>query len=823
MSITDFTVLSPIDEAGGKGHNLKRLSAMGFNVPEGFVVGASVYKGHYPPPPPFDFEDEARLDRQCRDMRERVLSGAPPRDMAEGIAARLKGFGPGTRFAVRSSSTFEDLASAAFAGQHDTFLNLPAEAVVDAVQQCFASLWSPHAVLYRRHNGFSQEDASMAVVVQRMLAPDSSGVAFSVDPVGGHLGHVLMEANFGVGESVVGGEAVTDSWLVAPAEGAILERRVNAKLRQVVLTNQGVEEREVPESLRETPSLSDDDILKLAAMAKDIERAYRSPQDIEWALVGGELYVLQSRPQTSIPPRFTRDESAERFPEPLTPLTWSYVEEAFNISLEHSLSLMGISLPTRPWFSRIGTYVYGNQNAVELLALNRPVDMSSFGSLREQLAGLRERFRWVIDLPSDWATDLDDYLMAMGRLSAETLDGFGTKDFQDYFRDLFKVSCDYFRPNIAISMTQSFLTRTLYEFLLLITGDGFEAQALLKGIIADCGAKTGQVNRDLHTLAMEVRNDPALSSLLAGGSIAALDSLGSFPGFRDRFQRFLKRYGHRETTFDYYKPTWGDAPEVVLDLVHVMASSGRDEPDIREGELLARRVDCIGRVMAGTPADLQAFADELIRLTRQFSWLDDMEHFQTTRINPLVRRVIGAFGRHLGLSDPLDLFFLTKEEIESIHGPSLPASLAELIRDRKGDHLAAFETEPAWDLQKKTETDDDEADKDDMVFRGVPGSPGIAEGTAYLVHDVQDFPGMPKDAILVARTTNPSWTPLFYKCSALITESGGPLSHGAVTARELGIPAVMFIKGALSRFRNGQRLKVDGAKGVVTPLESEEA
>ncbi|MGE4424479.1 MAG: PEP/pyruvate-binding domain-containing protein [Pseudodesulfovibrio sp.] len=816
MHITDFTIQSPVEEAGGKGHNLKRLTAMGFRVPGGVVVEASLYRDHYPAPPAFDLDDEDRLAEQCRAMRERVLA----LDLPEGVEARLDellgAFPASTRFAVRSSSTFEDLSSAAFAGQHDTILNTPRETVPAALKQCFASLWSPHAVRYRAHNGFAQEDASMAVVVQAMLAPDSSGVAFSVDPVGGALDRVLIEGNFGVGESVVGGEAVTDSWLVAPASASIVERRVNAKESQVVLTADGVAEQAVPEGQRDVPCLSDEAILEIAATAKRIEAAYGSPQDIEWALVNDELFILQSRPLTRIPPRYTRDESAERFPEPLTPLTWSYVEEAFNLSLEHSLELMGVSLPTRPWFVRIGSYIYGNQNAVELLALNRPLDMHGFDALRGQVSQLRERFQWVIDLPNEWATELDTFLLGVGRLGTADFCAFtATAQYHDYFRELFELSCEYFKPNIAISMTQAFLVRTLFEYLMLVTGDQLEAQAVLKAVIADCGAKTGQVNKGIAGLAAMARQDPALLGLLGRGGRAALDGLGDFPAFDERFRRFLVRYGHRETTFDYYAPTWGEAPHVVLDLVHVVATSGQEAAENREAELVQRRSAGIMRIMENTPEDLRPFADELIRLARWFSSLDDMEHFQTTRINPLVRKVIEAFGRHLGLDTPHDLFFLSKAEIETIDGESLPDELLAVIRERKAEHLKAFETEPEWAIGRAGEGADRDGQAEEGVFKGVPGSPGAAEGEAYLVHGPEDFPHMPEGAILVARTTNPSWTPLFYKCSALITESGGPLSHGAVTARELGIPAVMFIRGALAKFRNGERLRVDGLLGTV--------
>lgn len=812
MGVLDFHTQSPVEEAGGKGHNLQRLTRLGFNVPGGCIVGASLYRRLYPAPPEFEYKNAEILDRQCVQMRDSVLARDFPEDIADELRSRIAAFGPEARFAVRSSSTFEDLSTAAFAGQHDTFLNVRPEGVPDAIRRCFASLWSPHAVQYRRHNGFAQAEASMAVVVQRMITPDTSGVIFSVDPVGGKLQQVLIEANFGVGESVVGGEAVTDSWVVDVQAGAIIERRVNTKEHQVVAMSEGVIETEVPADRRELPCLADEDILAIASKAKQIERAYAAPQDIEWGLAGGELFILQARPQTRIPARFTRDESAERFPNPLTPLTWSYVDEAFNISLEHSLKLMGISLPTRPWFSRIDSYIYGNQNAVELLAMNRPLDMSSFEALRSQLPSLRERFQWVIDLPNEWAANLDSYLMSVGKLGSACFDEFSMADYQKYFQELFETACVYFKPNIAISMTQAFLIRTLYEYLVLLCGDVLKAQGILKGIVADCGAKTGQVNRELNALAATARTDASLLDLLSQGGTASLTGLGAFPEFHTRFMKFLERYGHRETTFDYYEPTWCEAPEVVLDLIQVLATSEQGDALGRDRELLTRRVASVNQVMQDTPEEFRPFVDELIRLARQFSWLDDMEHFQTTRINPLVRRVIGAFGRHLGLADPYDLFFLTRQEIEGLGASPLPEELARCIAERKREHLAAAAKEPAWNLGEDTAA----APDDGGAVRGVPGSPGNAEGEAYLVRGVEDFPGMPQGAILVAKTTNPSWTPLFYKCSALITESGGPLSHGAVTARELGIPAVMFIRSALTRFRNGQRLRVDGLRGIVT-------
>lgn len=817
MITSDFDTITDLQQDGGKGHNLKQLRAHGFNVPDGIVIPASVYRSIAPNPPEFDLNNADRLEAQCLAMRNIVRETRLPQDIGNTIMHTLAQFGETARYTVRSSSTFEDLATAAFAGQHETILNVDLDSVPNAIIRCYESLWTPHAVRYRAHHGFSQAETAMAVVVQIMLDPTASGVAFSADPVGGELHHVLLEANYGIGESVVGGEAVTDSWLVDAATSTILERRIHSKERCTILTADGVADAAVNETLRDAPCLSDAQILLLTETVKNIEESFRTPQDVEWAFANGQLFILQSRPQTRIPPRFTRAESAERFPEPLTPLTWSYVEEAFNISLEHSLRLMGITLPTRPWFALFGNYVYGNQNAVELLGLCRPADMSSLDRLHEQFPELMERFQWVMDLPGQWLRDLDRYLIRMGRLEAADLHAFDFRDFRQHFNELFSTACDYFKPNIAISMTQSFLTRTLFEYCLLVSEEPFAAQALLKGLIADSGTKTGQINREIFQLATLARKTPPLLGILDGKHDFSMERLRAYPEFTGKMTAFLNDYGHRETTFDYYKPTWAEAPWVVANLIRLVAESGTEDPILQERTIKAHRMECFGRLLEQTPPTLHLFVDELVRLTRQFAWLDDLEHYQTTRMNLMVRKIIFAFGSRFDLDDPLDLFFLTKPELESLTGFALTTEQQENIISRKRSYLEAFQSEPRWNLNDSPEMEP-AAGTDTAQFQGVPGSPGVSQGEVYVVRGVEDFAAMPTGAILVARTTNPSWTPLFYKCSGLITESGGPLSHGAVTARELGLPAVMFIRGALQSFTNGETVRIDGSRGMVSRI-----
>jgi pyruvate,water dikinase len=319
-------------------------------------------------------------------------------------------------------------------------------------------------------------------------------------------------------------------------------------------------------------------------------------------------------------------------------------------------------------------------------------------------------------------------------------------------------------------------------------------------------------------MAAMVKRDEKLLRLLSNGSESAVDKLCEFADFKEVFDTFIKDYGHREVTFDYYKPTWADAPWVVLDLIYLTATTENiEEPNKKESEAKAASFEAVQEIISKTPKELKYFISQLIQLTITYTNLDDLEHFHTTRVNVLARRAAEAFGERLvqrgQLEDKLDIFFLVKEELELISQFKLSKELKRNIKDRKEKYLQACKTEPMWDLNEAE--DESEVSDDVNSFKGIPGSPGECEGKIYLVHGPEDFAGMPENAIIVARTTNPAWTPLFYKAKGLITESGGPLSHGAVTARELGLPAVMCVRNALRVFENGQEVKIDGQKGIV--------
>ncbi len=292
--------------------------------------------------------------------------------------------------------------------------------------------------------------------------------------------------------------------------------------------------------------------------------------------------------------------------------------------------------------------------------------------------------------------------------------------------------------------------------------------------------------------------------------------LDAWPSFAAGFARFVEDHAHRENDPDPYQPTWGDAPWVVLDQLKVLvARDGPDDPMERELAARAAQAEAEQALLSRVPEDLRFFFMELLRLARAYSALDDLEHYQSTRLQRLFRRAMLDMGRALAdrglLSAEDDLFFARRAVVEAAvaAGEEAFAGVKRAAAAGRAGYGAARERSPRWALGEEAAPPAAPG-----ALRGIPGSPGVAEGPVFRVRSAEDFPRFPRGAVLVARTTNPSWTPLFHAAAAVITESGGPLSHGAVTAREMGLPAVMAVKGCME-LPDGTRVRVDGARGEI--------
>ncbi|EMT5585032.1 TPA: phosphoenolpyruvate synthase [Providencia stuartii] len=827
------TQAADIAISGGKGASLaKTIQAL--PVPDGLILSCEAYKQFISPL----FGQISSLLAQHPDneqnasesIRQLILSAPLPDSLTTLLSTRLHDSQlTHVPLAVRSSGTLEDMPGAAFAGQHDTILgvrDLPS--LHDAIRQCYASLWHTHVMLYRQHLQLPHQHAAMAVVLQRMVdvrENEAAGVAFSIDPVRGNLSSVLINAAFGLGETVVGGEEPIDEYQVDRDSLQIVHQEIAEKQRAIVMTDKGTDILPLVSPAKNQTTLTSEQCQAVAELAIRAEQYFQFPQDIEWAFHDQQLWLLQSRNVTQIAPIWTRDESAERFPNPITPLTWDMCEAGFHASLNYSLNLMGLPSFNGKWFTMKDYYIYGNQNAVALYHNRLPTSMmNDLPTLLSSLPEIARKFAWVQELPITWMRDLDRYLIGIGALNQEPLQEKKLSELWDYIQRINKLGSDYFLPNIAISLTQRSLYAALIALLkMLYQGDEQLAHKTLDSLIAMSETKTGQVNNELWSLSRLVRHDAKLFALLKAidaGSI--MDTLKqAHPDFFTEFTAFLTNHGHREMDFDAYHPTWLDAPHIVLTQISAMADL---ENDGQTSDTLSKKIaqsKTEFEIISQTPEELRYFMQELIRLARVYTALDDLEHYQTTRLALPMRRGLHALGERLvirGVIDQAsDIYFAKEQQLADAINAETTQAFSELrqhISSNKAGYEQARSTTPQWVYGEISE----ETEDDGSSLKGLAGSAGTVEGEVFLVHGPEDFAQFPQGAILVARTTNPAWTALFYRASGVITESGGPLSHGAVTARELGLPAVMGIRRVMNMLKNGQRVKVDGQKGIVELL-----
>lgn len=829
LDFNDPRVLDPA-VAGGKGANLARMTQAGFAVPPGFVLPPDSYLTFIGRLPDFDrrlqalpLNDAAALEAACDRFCEDLAALDMPAALHASIEQALSAFPAGTAFSVRSSATAEDLGGAAFAGQHETFLNCVGLAdIVSRIRDCWVSLWRARAIAYRLQAGIGLADTAMAVVVQKMAFNRVAGVGFCIDPISGDPTRQAVDANYGLGESVVGGEWPVDHWLLDKTSGQILDATIAHKSERIVADRLGTRNEALPEALAVVPCLSESELSALSELMRRVEKYYGYPQDIEWGFEDEQLWLLQARPITRIPPRWTRDESAERFPSVITPLAWDLVEESFHRSLSYSFELMGLPPFHGKWFALFDHYVYGNQNAVEIYAEGtaKSLNVGSMPELMAALPMLRKRYAWVQELPLTWSRDLDRYLLGLGELMAQPLEERSISELWQYVLRVKQLGADYFLPNIAISITQRTLYKLVYSILAAAVGEA-DAPATFDQLLAYCETKTGFVNKELYRLARRISERPVLAEAMRTQSGQDfLDGAGfaTEPDIAEAFQRFLQDHGHREVEFDPYHATWLEAPWLVIENLKVMLASEAEDPAEKERSLKIKMLETERLLVAGLPDDVRFPVQELLRLARVYTALDDIEHYQTTRLTLPFRKGLRALGEALKakgvVTDAMDVFFAKADALDDAvakDNPIVWKSLAETIAREKQAYQTHRQHSPAWELGKAPSQP---AAAGDLL--GLPGSPGIAGGAVYKVLSPDDFADFPPGAVLVARTTNPAWTPLFYKASAVVTESGGPLSHGAVTAREVGLPAVMSVRGVLDALQNGDLVNVDGSSGRVS-------
>ena len=788
---------------------------------------------------------------------------------------------PDVPVAVRSSATAEDLPTASFAGQQDTYLNVVGvEALLDAVRRCWASLWTDRAVAYRADLGIDDAEVRLAVVVQRMVAAQVAGVLFTADPVSGRRTRAVLDASPGLGEAVVSGMVNPDH--LGVEDGRVVDRRLGDKAVAVRALPGGGTERVELRAQRTTAAdgpdacITDAQAVALTALGRRVEAHFGVPQDIEWALDAGTIWLTQARPITSlfpVPPSrdgalraFVCASLAQGLTRPITPMGLAAfgviggtLARLFDLPGPHTTDLVA----PPPAFAAVGGRAFVDVTAVLRNPLGRAVATRVLGImeartgvvLRDLFAdpafapvpgARRQALRRIVPVlvrlrvPLIVAQAIASPTAARRRVTRigaraaavpASPPGATPAERVDRATEALATAVEVF-PRSAPAFAAGFLMRAVARRLAGTDLDDVTMDAVLRALPHNV---TTEMDLQLWALAQPVRADPASAAVLDAdvdlGALAARYHAGDLPAvLQDGLAAFLRRYGHRAVAeIDLGMPRWSDQPEHVLGALANylrLSTTGDGDPDAAPD----------ARFAAGERLAEQALADVVARVRRRSRWRARAVGFALGRVRALVglreapkddlvrlialaRAELAAVGVELaaqGLLDaPDDVFFLDLRDVR-----------AAVTRTDQRARVAARREEYARELRRRhvprvllSDGTEPEAlaragAPDDGALVGTPASAGTVTATARVVLDPVGARLEPGE-VLVAPSTDPGWTPLFLTAGALVMEMGGANSHGAVVAREYGIPAVVGVPEATTRITTGARLTVDGAAGRV--------
>jgi pyruvate,water dikinase len=834
---------------GGKGESLVRLTEAGFAVPDGFCLTTDAYAAFVAAnglgnviaqlTGRLDPADTAAVQRVSGIITTAFAAGDLPSSVVNQVREGYASLGFG-RVAVRSSATAEDLPTGSFAGQHESFLDVgDTTSLVDAIRSCWSSAWSPRALAYRARHGFAAAEVAVAVVVQRMVNAHASGVMFTVDPVTGLDSAITINAAWGLGEAVVGGDVSPDTFVVDRRTGRISKQRTATKAVMTVRSAGGTALAPVPEHLRHRPSLTKVQVLRLARLGRRIEALFQQPVDVEWCLQGTDLSILQARPVTTgrrTDPwndsyrgdfLWTNTNVGEAIPDVMTPASWSMIQ----VFLSDAMATA--SIPPYVGYGRIGGHIYLNVSVMKTLSGIVGVNERHFRALTEEVFGHLPDDIEIPPVPASWAKVMRSVVPVALHVLSEA-----RRDVRalDAYLATHPALCARRRQEVAEVDDAGELARMWRATL---EPEFHKASLMLSAATRSSGASFVTTRKRL----LDMVGPTGANAVTAGlggdtGQLASMDLLRGLDQL-DAGQideaTFNERYGHRGPhEFEISLPRSGEDPGWLAAQRAQRSPGTAAELAVRQQK--QAQVRELAWIRLGHRYPLQAWL-----LRRQVAgWAAiarnrELARSEVIRYFWVLRAFVVRAGELTGLGD--DVFFLDLTEIlEALDGEVLDA---EEIAHRRADHerYAALPPLPglirgrfdpfAWARNPADRIDprgrrsaSAAGPSDTEAVTGFPGSAGIVEGTARVILAAADGDRLRPGEILVTNVTNVGWTPLFPRAGAVITNVGAPLSHAAIVARELGIPAVVGCGNATEVIRDGDRVRVDGSAGRVTVLRS---
>lgn len=815
---------SDVEIAGGKGANLGEMTHFGIAVPKGFVVTADAYRcflsengldGFVKEALDKAGDDEDELKACAGKICEKIRAGNIPQEISDKIVRAYRELEAGTlsRVAVRSSATAEDLEDASFAGQQETYLNVQGEEeVLKQIRNCYASLWGNRAVIYRKNHGYDRSEVALAVVVQCMVESEVAGVLFTANPLNGSRDEIKINASYGLGESVVSGRVTADSY-ICDRKGNILSCNVGSKETQIVYAKDGgTEEITVSDKLRAEKALSWQMTGKLIAEALRVEEYYGMPMDIEWGIRDDQVYILQARAITTLNKTDPEEEAKikeytsrvrckgmmrknmafmlEKIPYAYLPMDYELIE-----IIDDQKSVI---------FAEAGILMDGHPQVDDDGVTILPPDGKRLTGNVKHLPAMLKEFSDISHCEKKLRKHMPEYkkeLLEFSQVDYRKLSlaecGIMMERMRDYLRRL----C-YFRFKYALFsgvLNQGKLERQLKKVDKSL--NNFD-------LLRDLDNETSMMSRDIEKLAGELEKVPGAAEAVSEGMpIDALEK--NYPQTKTFFDDFLNKHGYKSDYNCYctIARTFREDPERMLRLSKPLIGAAPKEEGESFNTLMERLKAAAGEKKYNVirPRIDSYRYMHVIREESQMMWEEEFYYMRQL----LKRTSELLFGTEDYNTELVYLF--STEMTEVCREGHLNDRFRKKITQRKASRPLA---EKVWEAEKlKVFPDTGE------VLKGVSGSIGEAVGKVCVIGGPEEFGKFSKGDILVCRLTDPEWTPLFSLASAVVADTGAELSHAAIVAREYGIPAVLGVGHATTKYKDGDMIRVNGTKGIVTKVE----
>ncbi|MFK7915990.1 MAG: PEP/pyruvate-binding domain-containing protein [Pseudomonadales bacterium] len=860
--------LASLEQVGGKALSLGKLAALGLPVPDGFLLTTEAYKAfvsanslqptilqHAGEASP-ELVESAELASAA--IRRSFQAALLPSEIAAAIKQAYAAVGNDLAVAVRSSATAEDLPGMSFAGQQDTYLNIRgADALLDAVQRCWASLWTARAISYRAKMSVDHASVAMGVVVQVMLDADTSGVLFTANPTSGDRSEMIVNASFGLGEAIVSGAVTPDTFVVDRASLTATQSAIGSKRAMVSATEQsGTKEHVVPREQRSQLSLSAEQIRKLAELSLKAEQALGGqPQDIEWAMTQDRFWLLQSRPITSLPApplrdvaweppagakRLLRRQVVENMPAPLSPLFEElYLNKGLDDSIDEFAKLIGMPFDinqfiSRPMFITVNGYGYCRYDFYFSKHMLLSIPRILFWYVRS-LPGLMRNLvpMWQEDGLPAYLAEIDQWqAIDINQASDEQLiAGVRALTFADA-RYWFYLTMMVGAAKVTEGMLGWFLSTWAVQ------GD------LTSGMfMTGFPSRTLEAQENLDAIAARIVASDSLRELVRGSRPEALlemlDANPEAAAVAAEIRKHLQIYGHQVYNLDYVEPTQGEDPLAIYVSLQASVRGAATTSSGRRSAMAQERDALTARTLATLGPIRRRLLKKLLSWAQRFGPYREEALFYMGAGWPTLRKLALTLGERLtkaGILSAADgVFYLRSQELSEAGAARaeqrLLPQLTQTEQQRRELRAARERLHPpgrvpqdlrfkfgpfdftryfrVWETQKLNSDDTN-------TLTGFAVSPGSVTGRACVILSPADFAQMQPGTILVCPTTTPAWTPLFAKAAGLVTDIGAVLAHGSIVAREYGIPAVLGTGNSTRRIVSGQLITVDGNAGTVT-------